>query len=96
MPNQFKMSMEEYCEKWNRNIDSNLVIALLTDHNLDGLISQYEDEEFWGFISQLEYKYGEIEWTSRPTAKNQLSGICAKAQEVVDAHRTAISIVKGL
>lgn len=89
----FKMTIVEYCNKWNQKTINNLPISLIHDYDLNTLINSYEDDEVWEKIEKSEIKHGKLPWAS---LKTRMKGIAANTQEVVDAYRTAISILMGL
>ena len=63
MPEKFEMSMEEYCEKWNRRREFNPALILMThsDCNVKELLEFYEKEpiegymEIWLMTDEQEY-----------------------------------------
>ena len=89
----FKMTMREYCNKWKRSPQYNLVISFMADYTLNELIDMYEDDKFWEKIAKVEIEHGNLPWKS---PKSPMKGIAANSQEVADAYRTVISILKGL
>ena len=57
----FKMTIVDYCNKWNQKTINNLPVSLIHDYDLNTLINTYENDEFWERIEKSEIKHGKLQ-----------------------------------